>query len=76
MTIGTGADPAVNEPDEVAALTYRIAQDIRLTRFCDERGVDVQAVMDGEVEVDLSPICDDRGQIVPEPIDLRSARRS
>ena len=66
----------MTEPDEVAALTYRIAQDNGLTRFCDERGIDAQAVLDGEIEVDLSPICDDRGQIVPEPIDLRSARRS
>jgi hypothetical protein len=64
----------VPEPDEVAAHQYRLAQANRFLRFCRENGVDPEDVRSGRVTLDLDPICDARGHIVPEATDYRNVR--
>jgi hypothetical protein len=59
------------ESDEVAGHAYRQAQSNRLLRFLRDNGIDERAMVEGAVEVDLDPICDEHGKIVPEPIDFR-----
>lgn len=65
----------MQESNEVAAHQWRLAQQHRLTRYCDEQGVDPTAVMNGTVVLDLDPICDEVGKIRPERVDLDRARR-
>jgi hypothetical protein len=60
----------MRESDEVAAHQWRLAQANRLQRFCMAQGVDLKMVMSGEVDLDLSPICDKQGKIRPEQEDI------
>jgi hypothetical protein len=54
------------ESDEVTGHHHRLAQANRLVRLCQANGVDPQGAMDGKVDLDLNPICDAHGKIVPE----------
>lgn len=60
------------ESDEVAAHQYRLAQANRVIRFAESHGMDGAEVLAGRVDLDLDPICDENGKIVPEPIDFES----
>jgi hypothetical protein len=62
------------ESDEVAAHQYRLAQANRLLRFCRDNGVDPADVMNGQVQLDLDPICGVNGKITPEPADYDAVR--
>ena len=62
----------MHESNEVAGHMFRLAQSNRLLRFCADRGVDAAAVMSGDVEIDLGPICGPDGMIQPEAIDYES----
>jgi len=68
-------DDRVRESDEVSGHMWRLAQTNRLRRYCEARGVDAEAVMAGRTDLDLSPICDHGGKIMPEPVDIDAARR-
>ena len=46
------------------------AQASRLLRYCREQGWNEQAVMSGTLDVDLGPICDQVGRIVPQAVDF------
>jgi hypothetical protein len=48
---------------------YRLAQTNRLIRFCNQIGVSSDDAV-WEEEIDLSPILNAEGKIVPEPIDF------
>lgn len=61
------------ESDEVAGYQYRLAQARRLIRYCAFLNLDVKAVLEGRIEVDVDPICGEDGKIKPEPIDLNVA---
>ena len=63
----------MKESNEVAAHRWRMAQQKRLRRFCEAQGADLMAVMSGKNEIDLSPICDKQGKIVPEQEDIDNA---
>lgn len=51
--------------------TLRLAQASRLLRYCREQGWNEQALLSGMLDVDLSPICDEVGRIVPEAVDFK-----
>ena len=57
----------MSDSDEAAGRAYRQAQANRLRRFCEEFGFNLEDAMTGKV--DISPILDDRGKILPEAID-------
>ena len=61
---------AKRRTDEVAAQQqYRRAQWARIRRYCTELGVDPRDAVAGRIEIDWAPICDEHGEIVPEPIE-------
>jgi hypothetical protein len=64
----------MRETDEVGAHQWRLAQTNRFRRFCQAQGADPMTVMSGDDEIDLSPICDKHGRIVPEQEDIDVAR--
>jgi hypothetical protein len=63
----------VSDSDEAAGRAYRQAQANRLSRFCKEFGFNLADAMAGKV--DISPILDDRGKILPESIDQTETMR-
>ena len=58
-----------DESDDVAH-RYRRAQARRLIRYCEAMGVDPREVSNGQVDIDLTPIENADGTIVPEREDL------
>jgi hypothetical protein len=58
-----------NESDEIAH-HYRRAQAHRLIRYCEALGVDPRDVTTGRVNIDLAPIENADGAIIPEREDL------
>ena len=65
---------SMKETEEAAAHQWRLAQTNRFRRFCEAQGADPMAVMSGDDEIDLSPICDNHDRIVPEQEDIDVAR--
>lgn len=59
--------------DETTDQEFLKAQASRLLRYCREQGWNEQAVMSGTLDVDLGPICDQVGRIVPEAVDFSDA---
>lgn len=64
----------MKETEHVAERQWRLAQTNRFRRFCEAQGADPMAVMSGDDEIDLSPICDTHGRIAPEQEDIEVAR--
>lgn len=65
-------------PDDNArdAHQYRLAQASRILRFCRDNGIDPHDLQIGRVpESVLKPIENERGQVVPEPIDFINAEQ-
>ena len=60
----------MNQQD--AAHSFRLAQARRFLRYCDTLGVDPVAVTQRRTHIDLTPISDDEGHIVPEQEDFES----
>jgi hypothetical protein len=58
------------------AHTYRLAQANRFIRLATSHGVDPAEAMAGRVELDVSPICDADGKIVPEQVDFDEVRNA
>jgi len=48
---------------------YRQAQVNRLTRYAESKGLDPADVLSGKVALDLTPICNAGGEIIPDAVD-------
>ena len=64
----------MKQTQDVAGRQWRLAQTNRFRRFCESQGADPMAVMSGDDQIDLSPICDTHGRIAPEQEDIDVAR--